>query len=52
MPSDARAALLLAAQGFDGLTISRAINRSEIATRALLCRSRIRLRELMREVDR
>jgi RNA polymerase sigma factor (sigma-70 family) len=52
LPSDARVALLLAAQGFDGATISLTIHRSEIATRALLCRSRVRLRELMREVER
>lgn len=52
IPSDARLALLLAAQGFDGVTISRAIHRSEAATRTLLCRSRIRLRELMREAER
>jgi RNA polymerase sigma-70 factor (ECF subfamily) len=52
MPSDARVALLLAAQGFDGVTISQAIHRSETATRALLCRARVRLRELMREVER
>lgn len=52
LPSDARTALLLAAQGFDGRSISQAIGRTEVATRALLCRSRIRLRELLREVER
>lgn len=52
LPIDARTALLLAAQGFDGRAISREIGRSEVATRALLCRSRIRLRTLLREVER
>ena len=49
LPIDARTALLLAAQGFDGRSVSQAIGRSELATRALLCRSRLRLRDLMRE---
>jgi RNA polymerase sigma factor (sigma-70 family) len=51
LPTDARTALLLAAQGFDGRAVSQAIGRSEVATRALLCRSRIRLRDLLREVE-
>ena len=41
---DARAALLLAAQGFDGREIAEAIGRTEGATRTLLCRSRVALR--------
>ena len=41
---DARAALLLAAQGFDGHEIAASIGRSEGATRTLLCRSRVQLR--------
>lgn len=49
---DARLAVLLAAQGFDGASISAAINRSETATRTLLCRSRVRLRELLVEAER
>lgn len=49
---DARTALLLAAQGFDGRTISVAIGRTEVATRALLCRSRLQLRDRLREVER
>lgn len=49
---DARAALLLAAQGFDGRAISAAIGRTEVATRALLCRSRLQLRDRLREVER
>jgi RNA polymerase sigma factor (sigma-70 family) len=51
LPADARTALLLAAQGFDGRAVSAAIGRSEVATRALLCRSRLRLREMLREAE-
>ena len=47
--ADARAALLLAAQGFDGATIALMIGRTEAATRTLMCRSRMRLREELRE---
>jgi len=43
---DGRAALLLAAQGFDGREIATLIGRSETATRTLLYRSRIELRRL------
>lgn len=49
---DARAALLLAAKGFDGASIARSIGRTETATRTLMCRSRLQLRELLREDDR
>lgn len=49
---DARTALLLAAQGFDGATIAGSIGRTEAATRTLMCRSRLKLRELLREDDR
>ncbi len=41
---DGRAALLLAAHGFNGQEIAVAIGRTEGATRTLLCRSRVRLR--------
>jgi RNA polymerase sigma-70 factor (ECF subfamily) len=44
LPPDGRAALLLAAQGFDGHEIAASIGRTEGATRTLLCRSRVRLR--------
>jgi RNA polymerase sigma-70 factor, ECF subfamily len=50
--ADARAALLLAAQGFDGVTIAATIGRTEVATRTLMCRSRMRLREELRWGDR
>ncbi len=42
---DARTALLMAANGFNGLEIAEAIGRSAIATRALMCRTRLQLRE-------
>jgi RNA polymerase sigma factor (sigma-70 family) len=41
---DARAVLLMASEGFSGAEIAAAIGRSEIATRALLCRTRLRVR--------
>jgi RNA polymerase sigma factor (sigma-70 family) len=41
---DARAALLLAAQGFDGREIAASIGRTEGATRTLMSRSRAQLR--------
>ncbi len=44
---DARAALLLAAQGFDGREIAASIGRSEGATRTLMCRSRVQLRRVL-----
>jgi RNA polymerase sigma-70 factor (ECF subfamily) len=45
LPADARTALLLAAHGFSGQEIGRVLGRTEGATRTLLCRARIRLRE-------
>jgi RNA polymerase sigma factor (sigma-70 family) len=44
LPADARAALLLAAQGFDGQEIAASIGRTEGATRTLMSRSRAQLR--------
>ena len=44
LPPDARTALLLAAEGFTGHEIAKAIGRSEVATRTLLCRARVRVR--------
>ena len=41
---DARAVVLLAAEGFSGAEIAAAIGRSEGATRTLLCRTRVRIR--------
>lgn len=45
LPIDARTALLLAAHGFSGRDIAEALGRSELATRSLICRARLRLRE-------
>jgi RNA polymerase sigma-70 factor, ECF subfamily len=42
---DARTALMLAAHGFSGHEIADALGRSELATRSLICRARLRLRE-------
>jgi RNA polymerase sigma-70 factor (ECF subfamily) len=44
VPSDARAALLMAAHGFSGREIAEAIGRSEMATRTLMFRAREKLR--------
>ena len=44
---DERRALLLAAAGFDGASIARAIDRSEGATRTMLFRARLRLQRLI-----
>jgi RNA polymerase sigma-70 factor (ECF subfamily) len=41
---DARAAVLLASEGFSGMEIAAAIGRTEGATRTLLCRTRMRVR--------
>jgi RNA polymerase sigma-70 factor (ECF subfamily) len=48
---DARTALLMAAQGFDGAAIATAIGRTELATRSLMCRARIQLRQLLAASD-
>jgi RNA polymerase sigma-70 factor (ECF subfamily) len=45
LPADGRTAVLLAAHGFAGAEIARVLGRTQGATRTLLCRSRIRLRE-------
>jgi RNA polymerase sigma-70 factor (ECF subfamily) len=42
---DARAALLLSAEGFTGSEIAAAIGRSDAATRTLLCRTRVQVRQ-------
>jgi RNA polymerase sigma factor (sigma-70 family) len=45
LPRDARTALLLAAHGFSGREVAEALGRTELATRSLICRARLRLRE-------
>jgi RNA polymerase sigma-70 factor (ECF subfamily) len=44
IPAEARAALLMAAQGFSGREIAEAIGRSEVATRTMMFRAREKLR--------
>jgi RNA polymerase sigma-70 factor (ECF subfamily) len=44
VPPDARAALLMASQGFTGREIAEAIGRSEMATRTMMFRAREKLR--------
>jgi len=44
VPADARAALLMAAQGFNGREIADALGRSEVATRTMMFRAREKLR--------
>lgn len=48
---DARAALLLSAEGFTGAEIAAAIGRSEAATRTLLCRTRVRVRSRLESAE-
>jgi RNA polymerase sigma-70 factor (ECF subfamily) len=48
---DARAALLLSAEGFSGAEIAAAIGRSEAATRTLLCRTRVRVRSRLESAE-
>ena len=45
LPADAQAALLMAAHGFSGREIAKVIGRSELATRAMMFRSRQKLRD-------
>jgi RNA polymerase sigma-70 factor (ECF subfamily) len=47
LPSDARAALLMAAAGFSPAEIGQAIGRSTNATSTYICRARVRLREIL-----
>jgi DNA-directed RNA polymerase specialized sigma24 family protein len=47
LPPDMRVALLMAASGDGSAAIGAAIGRSEGATRTLICRARLRLREAM-----
>jgi RNA polymerase sigma-70 factor (ECF subfamily) len=47
LPVDARAALLMAAAGFSPEEIGQAIGRSTNATSTYICRSRVRLREIL-----
>jgi RNA polymerase sigma-70 factor (ECF subfamily) len=48
---DARTALLMAADGFHGDEIAAAIGRTAIATRTLMCRARLQLRERLGSME-
>lgn len=49
--ADARTALLMAANGFNGSEIAEAIGRSDNATRTLMCRARLQLRERLGSME-
>jgi DNA-directed RNA polymerase specialized sigma24 family protein len=48
---DGRMAILLAAHGLGTTAVAAAIGRTELATRSLLCRARLRLREHLAEQE-
>jgi RNA polymerase sigma-70 factor (ECF subfamily) len=48
---DARLALMLAAKGFSGPEIAQQLGRSQAATRTLLCRARMQVREMLERDD-
>ena len=45
LEGDARTALLMAASGFNGMEVAEAIGRTGTATRSLMCRTRLQLRD-------
>lgn len=47
LPRDQRVGLLMAAQGFSGHEVASALGRSDVSTRTMLCRARVRLRSLL-----
>jgi RNA polymerase sigma-70 factor (ECF subfamily) len=49
VPAEARVALLMSGHGFSGEEIAAAIGRSHVATRSLMCRARVRLRQHLAE---
>ena len=51
LPEDGRVALLLAAQGLGSDEVGRAIGRTPLATRTFLSRQRVRLRDLVAEME-
>ena len=51
LSGDARAALLLSSEGFSGAEIAAAIGRSELATRTLMCRARIKVRQELESAE-
>ena len=51
LPKDHRAALLLAAQGFTGREIATILHKSEGATRNILWRARLLLKDFLQDGD-
>ncbi len=51
LPDEARTALVLAATGYSGAEIAAAIGRSDCATRALMCRARLKLRDRLVDAE-
>lgn len=51
LPADERRALVMAASGYSGREIASAIGRTELATRAMMCRLRSRLRQDLSEAS-
>ena len=49
--TDALTALVMAANGFNGMEIAEAIGRSGSATRTLMCRARLRLRDRLGSLE-
>ena len=47
LPRDQRVGLLMAAQGFSGHEVALALGRSDVSTRTMLCRARVRLRSVL-----
>ncbi len=51
LPLAGRTTILMASGGYNGREIARAVGRSELATRALLCRTRRTLRQALAALD-
>jgi RNA polymerase sigma factor (sigma-70 family) len=47
LPREQRVGLLMAAQGFSGHEVALALGRSDVSTRTMLCRARLRLRGML-----
>jgi RNA polymerase sigma-70 factor, ECF subfamily len=47
LPREQRVGLLMAAQGFSGHEVALALGRTDVSTRTMLCRARVRLRSAL-----